>query len=109
MPASNYKPRVVLQFNEYDFRHRKVLEILRSNKRHMTDLVVNPILHFISCPEVESEFSKEHIRNIVMEVIAEMQADGSLGSLHTDHSNSSAQVSPEDAFELGDMMDAFRK
>ena len=47
MPASNYKPRVVLQFNEYDFRHRKVLEILRSNKRHMTDLVVNAILHFI--------------------------------------------------------------
>ena len=80
MPASNYKPRVVLQFNEYDFRHRKVLEILRSNKRHMTDLVVNAILHFISCPEVESEFS-----------------------------NSSAQVSPEDAFELGDMMAAFRK
>ena len=75
MPASNYKPRVVLQFNEYDFRHRKVLEILRSNKRHMTDLVVNAILHFISCPEVESEFSKEHIRNIVMEVIAEICID----------------------------------
>ena len=100
MPASNYKPRVVLQFNEYDFRHRKVLEILRSNKRHMTDLVVNAILHFISCPEAESEFSKEHIRNIVREVIAEMQADGSLGSLHTDHRNSGAQVSPEDALEL---------
>lgn len=109
MPASNYRPRVVLQFNEYDFRHRKVLEILRSNKRHMTDLVVNAILHFISCPEAESEFSKEHIRNIVREVIAEMQADGSLGSLHTGHSNSGAQVSPEDALELGDMMAAFRK
>ena len=109
MPASNYKPRVVLQFNEYDFRHRKVLEILRSNKRHMTDLVVNAVLHFISCPEAENEFNKEHIRNIVREVIAEMQADGSLGSLHTGHNNSGTQVSPEDALELGDMMAAFRK
>lgn len=61
MPASNYKPRAVLQFNEYDFRHRKVLEILRSNKRHMTDLVVNAVLHYISCPEAESEFSQNLI------------------------------------------------
>ena len=109
MATSNYKPRAVLQFNEYDFRHRKVLEILRSNKRHMTDLVVNAILHFISCPEAESEFSKETIRCIVREVITEMQADGSLNFLDTGSGSSSVQVSPEDAFELGDMMSAFRK
>lgn len=108
MAASNYKPRAVLQFNEYDFRHRKVLEILRSNKRHMTDLVVNAVLHFISCPEAESEFSKELIRSVVKEVIAEMQADGSLSTLGGGQAPS-AQVSPEDALELGDMMSAFRK
>ena len=61
--ASSNNSRALLQFNEYDFRHRKVLEILRSNKRHMTDLVVNAVLHFISCPEAESEFSKELIRS----------------------------------------------
>ena len=102
------KPRAVLQFNEYDFRHRKVLEILRANKRHMTDLVVNAVLHFVSCPDAESEFSKAAIREVVKEVIAEMQADGSLGMVKTDGSPS-MQVSSEDAFELGDMMSAFRK
>ena len=45
------KPRIVLQFNEFDFRHRKVLDILRARPRNMTDLVVNAILHFVSCPE----------------------------------------------------------
>lgn len=28
MAASNHRPRISLQFNEFDFRHRKVLEIL---------------------------------------------------------------------------------
>ena len=37
------KPRAVLQFNEYDFRHRKVLEILRERPRNKTELVVNAI------------------------------------------------------------------
>lgn len=108
MPADNYKPRAVLQFNEYDFRHRKVLEILRENKRHMTDLVVNAVLHFISCPEAESEFSKDLIRKIVKEVIAEMQADGSLG-IAQGEGTPSILVSSEDTFEIGDMMAAFRK
>ena len=102
------KPRVVLQFNEYDFRHRKVLEILRSNKRHMTDLVVNAVLHFVSCPEAESEFGKETIRKVVREVIAEIQADESLGMMRGDPS-SSMPVFSEDTFELGNMMAAFRK
>ena len=30
MAASNHRPRISLQFNEFDFRHRKVLEILRA-------------------------------------------------------------------------------
>ena len=52
------KPRAVLQFNEYDFRHRKVLEILRERPRNKTELVVNAILHYMSCPEVRRNSTK---------------------------------------------------
>lgn len=46
--ASNHKTRVVLQFNEMDFRHRRVLDILRQRPRSMSELVVNAVLHYIS-------------------------------------------------------------
>lgn len=101
------KPRIVLQFNEFDFRHRKVLDILRARPRNMTDLVVNAILHFVSCPDAEQEFNKATIREVVVEVINEMQANGPfiLNSSKPDNS----QLSDEDASDLGDFMSAFRK
>ena len=101
------KPRIVLQFNEFDFRHRKVLDILRARPRNMTDLVVNAILHFVSCPDAEQEFNKAAIREVVVEVINEMQANGTfvLNSSKPDNS----QLSDEDASDLGDFMSAFRK
>lgn len=101
------KPRIVLQFNEFDFRHRKVLDILRARPRNMTDLVVNSILHFVSCPDAEQEFNKAAIREVVVEVINEMQANGTfvLNSSKPD----SSQLSDEDASDLGDFMSAFRK
>lgn len=101
------KPRIVLQFNEFDFRHRKVLDILRARPRNMTDLVVNAILHFVSCPDAEQEFNKAAIREVVVEVINEMQANGPfiLNSSKPDNS----QLSDEDASDLGDFMSAFRK
>ena len=101
------KPRIVLQFNEFDFRHRKVLDILRARPRNMTDLVVNAILHFVSCPDAEQEFNKAAIREVVVEVINEMQANGPfiLNSSKPD----SSQLSDEDASDLGDFMSAFRK
>lgn len=103
------KPRIVLQFNDFDFRHRKVLEILRARPRNMTDLVVNAILHFVSCPDAGQEFNKEALRQIVQEVILEMQEDGSL-TLKTDRaSKSTPALSDEDASDLGDFMSAFRK
>ena len=102
------KPRVVLQFNEYDFRHRKVLEILRARKRHMSDLVVNAVLHYISCPEAENELSKESIRKVVIEAISEMASDGSLNNLINPNATTKAEES-ESAFDFGDMMSAFRK
>jgi len=101
------KPRIVLQFNEFDFRHRKVLDILRARPRNMTDLVVNAILHFVSCPDAEQEFNKSAIRNIVMEVLQEMQSNGSL-NLNAPKEDTS-ELSDEDASELGDFMSAFRK
>ena len=101
------KPRIVLQFNEFDFRHRKVLDILRARPRNMTDLVVNAILHFVSCPDAEQEFNKAAIREVIVEVINEMQANGPfiLNSSKPDNS----QLSDEDASDLGDFMSAFRK
>lgn len=96
-------PRVHLTFNEYDFRHRKVLEILRSRPRNQTELTVNAILHYISCPEAEVEFGKETIRKVVREVIAEMQANGELVSAST------PAGAKEPDFDFGDVMSAFRK
>ena len=97
------KPRAVLQFNEYDFRHRKVLEILRERPRNKTELVVNAILHYISCPNAEQEYDKESLKKMIREVICEMQADGSLGAISA--ADQREQLLPED---LGDMMSAFR-
>jgi len=96
-------PRVHLTFNEYDFRHRKVLEILRSRPRNQTELTVNAILHYISCPEAEVEFSKETIRKIVREVIADMLVNGELTSTST-------ETNPNDVnLDFGDVMSAFRR
>ena len=96
-------PRVHLTFNEYDFRHRKVLEILRSRPRNQTELTVNAILHYISCPEAEVEFDKDTIRKVVREVIMEMQVNGELASTPLGLSTK------ESEFDFGDMMSAFRK
>lgn len=80
MAANNHRPRISLQFNDFDFRHRKVLEILRARPRNMTDLVVNAILHFISCPNAEQEYDKESLKKMIREVILEMQSDDTLGT-----------------------------
>lgn len=39
------KPRIVLQFKDCDFRHRKAMEILQAHSRTKTDFVVNALLH----------------------------------------------------------------
>lgn len=108
MASSNYRPRIVLQFNEYDFRHRKVMEVLRARPRNMTDIVVNAVMHYISCPDAGDEFGKELVRKTVKEVIFDMIADGSLSGLSL-HANESKPNTPsEDTEVLGDMMAAFR-
>ena len=59
--GSNSKPRVVLQFNEMDFRHRRALDILRQRPRSMSELVVNAVLHYTSCPEAANEFGRDWV------------------------------------------------
>ena len=59
--GSNSKSRVVLQFNEMDFRHRRALDILRQRPRSMSELVVNAILHYTSCPEAANEFGRDWV------------------------------------------------
>lgn len=98
------KPRVVLQFKDCDFRHRKALEILQAHSRSKTDLVVNALLHYISCPDAQNELSRDNLRRIIREVIEEMQADGSLGAT----AQAPKTAVPPDAEELSDLMSAFR-
>ena len=59
--GSNSKSRVVLQFNEMDFRHRRALDILRQRPRSMSELVVNAVLHYTSCPEAANEFGRDWV------------------------------------------------
>ena len=102
------KSRVALQFNDYDFRHKKVLEILRSRPRHMTELVVDAILHYIVCPEAGSELSKEWVREIVKEELAglEFRPAQTMPSRTESHSQ---EVMDEDLADLGDVMLSFRR
>ena len=58
--GSNSKSRVVLQFNEMDFRHRRALDILRQRPRSMSELVVNAILHYTSGQRVWPRLGGEH-------------------------------------------------
>lgn len=103
------KSRAVLQFNEYDFRHRKVLEILRERPRSKTELVVNAVLHYVSCPDAAENFNKDSMRKLIREVLLEMQAEGSLPPLATAAAKGNvSSISTEDASDLGDLMSAFR-
>lgn len=97
----NESKRIVLKFNEFDFRHRKVLEILHSKPRNKTEMVVNAILHYVSCPEASEEFNKESIKKLIREVIADMQQEGLVLGTPT-------PADPHGDDDLGDMMAAFR-
>jgi len=105
--ASSNNSRALLQFNEYDFRHRKVLEILRQRPRSKTELVVNAILHYVSCPEASEDFNKDTIRKLIREVLLEMAADGSL-QVDTTEATQPSQAAVPEIEDLGDMMSAFR-
>lgn len=98
--------RTYLNFNSYDFRHRKVMEILSARPRNKTELVVNAVLHYINCPEAGEEFSEVSMKRQIREVIQEMLADGSLRGL-AEPPSVQAQESPA-SDDFSDMMAAFR-
>ncbi len=108
MGGEDKSTRITLKFNSYDFRHNKVVAILRSRPRNMTELVVNAVLHYVSCPEVGQEMSKEDVRKIVREVLTEMAADGNLLGMSIPMGGNRGAVSAEDASDIGSMMSAFR-
>ena len=98
--------RTYLNFNSYDFRHRKVMEILSARPRSKTELVVNAVLHYIHCPEAGDEFSEVSMKRQIREVVQEMLADGSLSSLASPPSAPAQEPAVSDDFS--DMMAAFR-
>ena len=108
--ASNNKARVVLQFNEMDFRHRRALEILRQRPRSMSELVVSSILHYTSCPEVADEYGREWIANTVKEVISEMISNGELQASAAPASSTQGTggLAADDLADLGGVMGMFR-
>lgn len=101
--------RVALQFNEYDFRHKKVLEILRYRPRHMTELVVNAIMHYVACPEAENEMTREWVRSIVREELASLQIGTTQQPRYLQTAGGSPGVLEEDLADLGSVMSAFRR
>ena len=109
--ANNNKSRVTLQFNEMDFRHRRALEILRKRPRSMSEIVVNALLHYTSCPEAANEFGRDWVVGIVKDVLKEMAANGEL-QLGNHAAPAPQEPAPgldaDDLSELGGMMDMFR-
>lgn len=108
--ASNHKTRVVLQFNEMDFRHRRVLDILRQRPRSMSELVVNAVLHYTSCPEAANEFGRDWVASIVKDVVREMVANGELQAISqpTPSKPESPALAADDLADLGGVMGMFR-
>ena len=98
--GSNSKPRVVLQFNEMDFRHRRALDILRQRPRSMSELVVNAILHYTICPEAANEVGR----------VREMVTNGELQAVSqpTSPKPESPTLAADDLADLGGVMGMFR-
>ena len=101
--------RVTLQFNDYDFRHKKALQILKSRPRHMTELIVDAILHYVVCPDAGRDMSREWIRSILKEELAAMLPD-----IHKDvapavQATDKPLIRDEDMADLGDVMGMFRR
>ncbi len=101
--------RVSLQFNNYDFRHKKALEILKSQPRHMTEMVVDSVLHYVSCPEANAEMSREWVRKILKEELAAILPVFRQSIASARQSSGVADIREEDMADLGDVMGMFRR
>ena len=101
--------RVSLQFNNYDFRHKKALEILKSQPRHMTEMVVDSVLHYVSCPEANAEMSREWVREILKEELAVILPDIRQSIADARKPSAAAEIREEDMADLGSVMGMFRR
>ena len=108
--GSNSKSRVVLQFNEMDFRHRRALDILRQRPRSMSELVVNAILHYTSCPEAANEFGRDWVVRIVKDVVRDMVTNGELQAVshRACPESNGPTLAADDLADLGGVMGMFR-
>ena len=101
--------RVTLKFNDYDFRHKKALQILKSRPRHMTELIVDAILHYIVCPDAGRDMSREWIRSVLKEELATMLPDISRRVAPAAQTTGKTAIRDEDMADLGDVMGMFRR
>ena len=101
--------RVTLKFNDYDFRHKKALQIIKSRPRHMTELIVDAILHYIVCPDAGRDMSREWIRSVLKEELATMLPDISRRVAPAAQTTGKTAIRDEDMADLGDVMGMFRR
>ena len=106
---SGKSSRVTLQFNDYDFRHKKALQILKSRPRHMTELIVDAILHYVVCPDAGRDMSREWIRSILKEELAAMLPDIGKSVAPAAQTADKTAIRDEDMADLGDVMGMFRR
>ena len=108
--GSNSKSRVVLQFNEMDFRHRRAIDIFRQRPRSMSEWVVNAILHYTSCAEAANEFGRDWVVCIVKDVVRAMVTNGALQAVSqpTSPKSESPTLAADDLADLGGVMGMFR-
>ena len=101
--------RVTLQFNDYDFRHKKALQILKSRPRHMTELIVDAILHYVVCPDAGRDMSRDWIRSILKEELASMLPDIGKSVAPAAQTVDKTLIRDEDMADLGNVMGMFRR
>lgn len=106
---SGKSSRVTLQFNDYDFRHKKALQILKSRPRHMTEMIVDAILHYVVCPDAGRDMSRDWIRSILKEELASMLPDIGKSVAPAAQTVDKTSIRDEDMADLGDVMGMFRR
>ncbi len=76
----------------------------------MSELVVNAILHYTSCPEAANEFGRDWVVSIVKDVVREMVANGELQAVSqsTPSKPESPMLAADDLADLGGVMGMFR-
>lgn len=76
----------------------------------MSELVVNAILHYTSCPEAANEFGRDWVVSIVKDVVRDMVTNGELQAVSqpTSPKSESPTLAADDLADLGGVMGMFR-